>query len=87
MGNNSPSAKIKEGRDAFYGSAKSNCDPIAACPYVITSDNGLNWIKGWEIQYREDLHSSVMSEIECLERSSSVSGLVMFLIQKGIIKE
>lgn len=90
-----PSKLRRQGREAF----DPNSDPSDFCPYgALTSPSNYgNWMEGWcgeekaykkqqkEADENEALHDEIMAEIESLQRSSSVSGLVKLLINRGIL--
>ena len=93
MGNRSPSRIRREGRNAHAeGSLKEDC-PYANKPYTPYD----SWMEGWEDAEKDAVHSFeeekeaeelcafIMAEIESFDSESNLHGLVMLLIDKGII--
>jgi ribosome modulation factor len=91
MGNNSPGKMRRQGREAFV----EGHDPEVECPAYLSkihnSYQKQNWIDGWDEAKKdceaenEELHISIMEEIEYLQKSSSISELVKLLIDRGIL--
>lgn len=88
-----PLALRRQGREAFNPQVS---EPLDLCPHQKEFKISL-WMEGWyeeekehnkqqkEADEKENLHDDIMAEIESLQRSSSVSGLVKLLIDRGIL--